>query len=273
MKPLGKVADSAVIGVDSDNVSTSPQWKNHRTDSSQVGRFLTIYLTSEGSDPTLWLPAPYKAGPNKGRWYSENLDGLQMVLDGNGIGTDVKIPLTLPNGQNAEGQEYWIRYKLKHGDNDFTVAKVVDEIDRYLITLNIDYKDNGEDKTTSFYVPGSVYNYLMGFDPSSNVVWVNNLKLEPPTEKPSDYEDDPFTRFFVRLYDMLETFETNPIEGDPWLVKSTTKIINRNTPWGYKGTNPFLDQLVLIKGIATPDVLEQDELYPTAVRVAMRNFL
>jgi hypothetical protein len=268
MSSLEQVVDSAVVAVDPGNVSTSPVWKNHKVDSSLVGLFLNIYLTNSGNTATLWSPDP----DENGRWYSENLDGLQMVLDGDIIGTYLEIPLTLPNGQPAEGQEYWIRYKLKHSDSDFTTAKVVDEIDRYLIKLTIKYMDNGQEKTTDFYTPGSVYNYLMGFDNASNVVWANNLTLDPPTAPPSNPEDHPFTRFFARLYSMIDTFQSNPVNGDPWLVKSCSKIVNRNTPPGHQGVNPFLDQLVLIKGISEGDVTVHDELYPTRVRVEMQDF-
>ena len=262
MSTLDSVVDSALIGVDHDNVSTPNKWKNHKTDASQVGLFLRFYLTNDTGDPILWTPAPDETG----RWYSENLDGLDMVLDANIIGTYKEIPLVLPaNNQNAEGQEYWIRYKLVDDDNNGTIAVIRDEIDRYRSKFVIDYVDNGEQKQLSFFVPNSVFKYLLGYNIDEPTPWVPNLTLSP--------NDSSFKEFFSRLYDIIETFESDPVNGDLWKVLAYTKIVNRNTPPGYsQPENPFLDTLMLIKGIATPDVLEHDALYPTLVTAKLEDF-
>ena len=265
MSALDTVVDSALIGVDPNNVSTPNKWKNHRTNMSQVGIFLQFFLTNDTGDSILWTPAPDETG----RWYSENLEGLQMWLSGNIIGSIVDVPLVLPaNSRNAEGQEYWIRYKLVDDDNNGTVAVIRDEIDRYRNTISIDYKDNGVDKNVSFYAPGSVVKYLFGLDIDQPMPeWMNGSSLDPVNNT------QEFVDFFSRLYDIIETFESDPVNGDPWKVLAYTKIVNRNTPPGYsQPENPFLDTLMLIKGIATPDVLEHDALYPTLVTARLEDF-
>ncbi|RMG25796.1 MAG: hypothetical protein D6732_22030 [Methanobacteriota archaeon] len=129
MNPLEQVVDSALIGIDHDNVSTPNKWKNHRTDSSFVGNFLTFYLTNDTGIVNFWSTAP----DENGRWYSENLDGLSMIQAGNIIGTQIPLPLVLPsNNQPAEGQEFWIRYKLVDDDYNGTIAQIDDEIDRWI---------------------------------------------------------------------------------------------------------------------------------------------
>ncbi len=264
MNALDTVVDSALIGVDPNNVSTPNKWKNHRTDYSVVGAFLRFYLTNDTNNSILWTPAPDETG----RWYSENLEGLDMTLDSNLIYSLKKLPLVLPaNNRNAEGQEYWIRYKLNDDDNNGTIAVIRDEIDRYLSKFVIDYVDNGEQKQVGFLVPNSVFKYLLGYNIDEPTPWVPNTTIDP------NVDQQRFVDFFSKLYDIIETFESDPVNGDPWKVLAYTKIVNRNTPPGYsQPENPFLDTLMLIKGIATPDVLEHDALYPTLVTARLEDF-
>lgn len=267
MTTLEQVVDEATIEIAPHGDPTSIEWRNHRVDSSQVGRFLGIYLTNHPGNATLWSPAPYEDGPNAGRWYSENLNGLQMTQDANLIYTDIKIPLNLPNGQPAEGQEYWIRYKMDEGGNKHTIAVVRDEIDRYWIALNIDYMDNGQQETKTINVPGSVFKYLWQLPMNQGVPFMNGASLDPANNQ------SEFVEFFDRLYNLIDTFQTDPLNGDPWKVMACSRIINRNTPWLYQTIiNPAELDLALLKAIAEPDVLNHDLLYPTKVSVTMQDF-
>ncbi len=251
-----------------ENISTL-KIKHHAVQYSVVGKPLTIYLNNSERNANLW-----KIPDEMPDWYSSNLEKLEINLENGKIYSGAIIEKEL-DGNLAEGQEYYIRYFLKTSESSGILGEVVDEIDRYLIKFKIDYIDNDASQSIEFFVPNSVYKYLLGFDISQPVMWVSNLVLEPPATNPSDPEDDPFTRFFHRLYNLIITGESSPVTGDPWQILAYSKIINRNTPRNYsEDLNPFIENdLALIKNISEPDVLNHDSLYPTKVSAIFESFV
>ena len=233
--------------------------KHHTVQYSVIGRGIIIYLNNNPINPAIWrFPVQLID------WHSKNLTELELELDYNKLFTN-KILEEQLDGAPAEGQEYRIKYFLRTSENTGIFGEVIDEIDRYLTKFIIDYNDNGEQKQVDFFVPNSVFKYLLGYNIEEPTPWIPMLTISP--------NDSSFTEFFSRLYDIIDTFESDPVNGDPWKVLAYTKIVNRNTPPGYsQPENPFLDTLMLIKSIATPDVLEHDALYPTLVSVKLEDF-
>ena len=254
-----QMIDEAHFSIVEPSAVETTKIKHHTVQYSVIGRPITIYLNNNPINISIWRFPEQLID-----WHSKNLTELELELDYNEIFTN-KILEEQLDGAPAEGQEYRIKYFLKTSENTGIFGKVIDEIDRYLTKFIVDYNDSGEQKQVDYFVPNSVFKYLLGYNIDEPTPWVPNLTLSP--------NDSSFKEFFSRLYDIIETFESDPVNGDPWKVLAYTKIVNRNTPPGYsQPENPFLDTLILIKGIATPDVLEHDALYPTLVSVKLEDF-
>jgi len=191
------------------------------------------------------------------------------MLIGDQVISTTEVPATLA-GQPTEGQEFWFRYKLKDDDFNGTIGKAIDEFDRYRtkFKINYTYDDNGTPTPgeIEFYAPGSVTKHLMGWNEGDPMPW-HPVKTLNPNDQQQEFED-----YFARLYDLIDTAQSHPFQN-PDVTKQYGKIVNRNTPPGYTAPNPFLTDLARIKTIATGDVLQQDELYPTLVTLTMEDFL
>lgn len=253
---LEELTDDARIQVDQDN-STVGKIYNHTIYFTFVGSYLSSRLTSNHNNTTLWTV------PDDGPWYSDNLGELNMFQSSDNVVSLVEVPATLA-GQPTEGQEFWFRYKLKDDDFNGTIGKAIDEFDRYRTKFTIQYNDNGTPGEIEFYAPGSVTKHLMGWNEGDPMPFHETLTIE-------DYEP-LFVDYFDRLYNLIDTAQSDPFQN-PDVTKQYGKIVNRNTPPGYTAPNPFLTDLARIKTIATGDVLQHDELYPTLVTLRMEDFL